>query len=727
MLTSLGASSNQLLALPASLGDLTHLQKLWIDNNNLQALPWTMMSLRNLRELYVHGNQALDIPEKLLGPSWEDVKLGFRSPAKPASLLEYYFRTRTRPTRPLNEAKLILVGRGEVGKTSLVTRLVRGTFNPNERKTEGIQITKWPVMLGGNESVLIHVWDFGGQEIMHATHQFFLTDRSLYLLVLNGREGGEDADVEYWLRSIKSFGGDSPVIIVLNKFLSHPFAINKRGLEEKFPGRIRAVIPTDCESPFGLQDLRDTILREVGALPDLRTPFPESWFEIKERLGIASDNYITFERYQQICSELGEGKPESQENLAEILHRLGIALNYKDDPRLSDTHILNPHWVTNGIYTILNSPHVAKQNGEVSLSDLGRILDPRTYPTKMHEFLLGLMKKFELCFRFPDPRDQSFLVPQLLGKEQPEEVASFSLTQCLNFQYEYPVWPEGLLPRFVVRTHALSKNHPRWRTGVILEFEGNLALVRGDVLEKRVVVSVAGPADSRRRLLAVIRSDFERIHADFPNLEPVTRVPIPDHPPATLSYSDLLVFERNGRQDIEIAVADRLVKVDVRRMLDSIDLPTNRTGTRPVRLFISYSHKDDDLRSELDTHLKLFQREGLIQGWHDRRILPSQEWKKELDEHLQDAEILLLLVSADFLASDYCYEIEMRRAMERHEKGLTRVLPIIVRDCVWHLAPFGQLQALPSDGRAVREWPRPDPAWRNVAEGLQKIVQELRR
>lgn len=109
-----------------------------------------------------------------------------------------------------------------MGKTSLVNRLVLDQFNRDEKKTEGIKTTVWPLELGGKEKVRLNIWDFGGQEIMHATHQFFLTQRSLYLLVLNGREGGEDADAEYWLKLIESFGGGSQVIVVLNKVQEHP-------------------------------------------------------------------------------------------------------------------------------------------------------------------------------------------------------------------------------------------------------------------------------------------------------------------------------------------------------------------------------------------------------------------------------------------------------------------------------------------------------------------------
>jgi internalin A len=130
-----------------------------------------------------------------IGGVCDDVSEGV-APANPKDILDYYFRTST-SLHHLNEAKMVLVGFGAVGKTSLVNRLIYQVFEPNSKKTKGVQITQWPLRLNDSEDIKLHVWDFGGQEIMHSTHQFFLTERSLYLLVLNGRQGHEDADAEY--------------------------------------------------------------------------------------------------------------------------------------------------------------------------------------------------------------------------------------------------------------------------------------------------------------------------------------------------------------------------------------------------------------------------------------------------------------------------------------------------------------------------------------------------
>lgn len=148
--------------------------------------------------------------------------------------------------------------------------------------------------------------------------------------------------------------------------------------------------------------------------------------------------------------------------------------------------------------------------------------------------------------------------------------------------------------------------------------------------------------------------------------------------------------------------------------------------TKDIKVFYSYSHKDERLRDRLETHLALLKRDGVISHWHDRRISAGLEWKNHIHEQLNGAQIILLLISADFLASDYCYDIEMRRAMERHEAGDARVVPIILRPCEWKLAPFARIQALPSDGRAVIHWRDHDSAFSDIARGIRDVVNSLR-
>jgi hypothetical protein len=145
-----------------------------------------------------------------------------------------------------------------------------------------------------------------------------------------------------------------------------------------------------------------------------------------------------------------------------------------------------------------------------------------------------------------------------------------------------------------------------------------------------------------------------------------------------------------------------------------------------LRVFCSYAHEDEDYKIELEKHLSLLKRQGYIQLWHDRDINAGDEWKTKIDLNLESADIILLLVSADFIASDYCYSVEMERALTRHEEAAARVIPIIVRQTDWQTAPFGKLQVLPRDGKPVKTWEDRDEAWTEVAKEIRKIVKRAR-
>jgi hypothetical protein len=144
-------------------------------------------------------------------------------------------------------------------------------------------------------------------------------------------------------------------------------------------------------------------------------------------------------------------------------------------------------------------------------------------------------------------------------------------------------------------------------------------------------------------------------------------------------------------------------------------------------IFMSYSHSDEGLRDELEKHLSGLRRQGVISTWHDRRIGPGEEIHGQISAHLDSAEIVLLLVSADFLASDYCYDIELARAMERHDEGTARVIPVILRPCDWHGAPFGRLKAVPTDGRPVTKHATLDDGFLEVAQAVRQAAESLGR
>jgi tetratricopeptide (TPR) repeat protein len=144
-----------------------------------------------------------------------------------------------------------------------------------------------------------------------------------------------------------------------------------------------------------------------------------------------------------------------------------------------------------------------------------------------------------------------------------------------------------------------------------------------------------------------------------------------------------------------------------------------------LEVFFSYSHKDETLCDELNAHLAALKRQNVIKNWTDRRITPGDEWRNEIEKHLDSADLILLLVSSDFLNSDFCYLIETSRALLRHESGDARVIPVVVRPVDWQDLPIGRLQALPKDSKPVTSWPNRDDAWLNVAQGIRRAIEEM--
>jgi internalin A len=405
---------NKLTTLPPEIGQLTNLQSLDLYNNQLSTLPEVIGQLTNLQSLDLSRNQITEIPESLemlpliktldlrrnrlpispeiLGPSNLD-----RPPGAIEDIFNYLRQLRSGEVRPLNEAKLLLVGQGSVGKTSLIKRLIDNQFNPAQPQTDGLNVRNWSVHVNSKD-VRLNVWDFGGQEIYHATHQFFLTKRSLYILVCNCRTSEEENRLEHWLKLIESFGGESPVIIVGNKCDEQPLDINRKALRDKYPN-IKAILETSCQTADGIDQLHKAIRAEVGQMREVYNLLPLSWFEVKERLETLDRDFISYNEYIGICYQNAISEERNQEQLIDLLHDIGLVLNFREHPLLQNTNVLNPDWVTTGIYTLLSDPDLKTQaKGQLTLADMSRILPAERYPAERHKYLVDLMKEFQLCF-----------------------------------------------------------------------------------------------------------------------------------------------------------------------------------------------------------------------------------------------------------------------------------------------------------------------------------------
>lgn len=587
-LKSLVINNNRLISLPNEIGKLLYLRRLFISNsasektspnrNKLNNLPSEILYLKHLKELDLRDND-LGIPLEILSRTKE-----------PQLILNYFAQLLQEIQKPLAETKLLVVGQGSVGKTSVIKQITEGFFDIRQLKTEGISINHWQVnnLFKSNNlqpKIKLNLWDFGGQEIMHATHQFFLTKRSLYLLVLDSRITQEENRVEYWLKIIQSFGGASPVIIVGNKIDQHPLDIDRTGLQKKYPN-IVGILETSAATGLGIEELKTAITEQVNSLPHVRDLLPETWFTVKTKLGKMAHefNFITHDKYLELCAENEVSDETSQRTLISFLHDLGIVLHFQDDRRLEELGILNPQWVTNGVYKILNSHTLFQNKGVLTVSMLDDILNLPEYPRGKRLFIVDMMKKFELCYDIEV--DKIFLVPDLLPKDEP---ADLKFNGVPAFEYAYPVLPSSVITRFIVRMNQKIENHFVWRTGVVLKIGENTALVKADIEDRKITIAIDGVEYSRRDALSAIRYQLDEIHWSIKGLDTQKRVPIPNVPNAeSLKYEYLLMLEREGQETHLVQDGNRLVKVNVREILSAIESESQRheAGGNVTNIFV---------------------------------------------------------------------------------------------------------------------------------------------
>ncbi len=553
---------------------LTQLRSLSIEANQISELPREILELGveiESRQYYDLLPQFINVAQNpLQSPPLEIIEQGHAA-------IVTWFDELDKAQRPLHEVKVILVGDGGTGKTSLRKRLMGEDADPNESQTHGIKIHNWPARCG-KQDILVHFWDFGGQEIMRATHQFFLSHRSLYILVLNARENTE-RDVEDWLKNIESFGGNSPILLVLNKMDQNPgFDVNRSFLTKKYKG-IRDFFKISClkKRGSGLPQLTKSLKQELGKVEMARSMWPSTWFNVKQRLEAMNADYIGYDEFEDICRDERISEEDNQKILIRYLHDLGIAIHF-EDIRLFDTQVLNPRWATQAAYRILNAKQLADGHGLLPLNLLGRILRKTDkthyhYPRVKHPFIIELMKKFKLCYDVPQ---NAVLIPDLLEVKEP--AFDFPNDNVLRFQFEYDFLPRSVVPSFIVSEHNDIDGELRWRTGVVLrDRESNTrALIRADVRDRKISITVAG--DRRREYFAIIRHTFQNIHDSFNKLDVWQKVPLPDQPAYTVDYQDLLFHEEKGRETI--LVGGLRQEYPVRQLLDGIESAEERERQR---------------------------------------------------------------------------------------------------------------------------------------------------
>ena len=296
--------------------------------------------------------------------------------------------------------------------------------------------------------------------------------------------------------------------------------------------------------------------------------WPREWIAIKRRLKGMQADYLPVEQYLGICAEEKLDDEDLQQSLLDILHVLGTVIRFP-----GDTQVLNPRWVTQGVYALLTSEHLVESQGQFNVKDVGKILAglpeaKKHYPPHTHERVIRVMRHFELCFEFTD-RPGHYLIPRHLHDNEP--AIPWDDSDAFKFQYHYVTLPDSVISRFIVRMNRYISGRHYWKNGVFLESangEKNLAKIKADLVDRKIFISVVGKEQTRRAFLAVIRSALDEINSNF-KIEINQMIPMPNFPQVLVSYQDLLAYEESNES--EIFIPELRKKFLVRELLDGVE------------------------------------------------------------------------------------------------------------------------------------------------------------
>lgn len=561
--------------------ELKYLKKLRVNNNQIKNIPFTFFNkFKNYNitnepfsdtYLELHGNPIQSPPLEILEQGREET-------------LAWYEANKVK----LNEIKVILIGDPKAGKTSLLRKLKDNSFTESEVQTDGINIESlaFEKLETFKEQKALHkltghFWDFGGQEIMNATHQFFLTKRCVYVLVLDARKDTSVSEqIRKWVNKIKTTGGNSSIIIVSNKIdINTGFGFeNEYDLQREFP-QIKSFIKTSSKDDTGIEELKDKLAELIPQSELFNTEIDERWIPIKEQLQEETklNDKLNEARFIEICQQHGLTKKSERQSAIRFLNDLGIVLHF-EDINLAEYYVLDPYWITYGIYQIVTSKFAGDQKGKIAIDKLDFIINEEedketsyqpsnykkiTYSNNERRFLIDILQQFKLSFTLRDKCH--FILPDLLDTQEPEKL-TIPIRESENkiqFVYEYAYLPKAIMPYIMVEMHEIMTAN--WRTGCILQNAVCKALIT--TYDNRLRIIVSGKKIQKREFMSVIRYVIDAFNKKLSN-PPEMLIPLPDDL-GFVYYDELLEREHHRQLYYEIFRPKR-EKFIISQLLDGI-------------------------------------------------------------------------------------------------------------------------------------------------------------
>jgi len=652
--------------------------------------------------IYLSGNPIISPPIEIITQGQEAIKYYLNAMKSHESKVEMF-----------NEVKVMVLGHAGVGKTSLVGLLFKGEndIRNSERSTLGIEINTTEFHYG-DFSVKANVWDFGGQQIFHSTYQPFLTPQTLYILVIDSRQ---DDNIEHWINAIITEAGLVPIIIVINKIdQGHILSIDERGIRAYYPN-IVAFNRVSCTTKEGLPELYEEIKSNLLNSTSPARLIPSSWLTVKKRLEGLNLDYIEYSQFQNICYEFAIVDYDAQNSLSMFLHYQGFINHYRNLPLFS-TLILNPRWIANAASVIIYSRLAMDNNGYIHLKEIVSLFTPLSdkYPEKKLKFIVDLMIEFEMLF---EVSENTFVIPQMLPIQAPE--IDFPKNESLNFFFSYYFLPSNLFSRILVRVQKFIHADYIWRNGIILTKETSRAILSVDSFAKKISIQCVG--DQKKELLYILRDMITKINQSYREIKVSEFVSIDVEAGEIELDFNKLRSQGQKIQDIEPVNDEKTVEAGT--VINAFE-PTNKNQLSPIRIYISYAPKDDSFREELIGHLSPLVRKNEAVIWEKSQIIPGQIWESETMLKLREADLVLCLISSDFIKSEFCYSTELEEALQSHLRKEKVVIPILIRKCYWEYLPIAEIKGIPEP--PVSSQTNVDEAWVEVVAGVHRSLNQIR-
>lgn len=602
----LGLNNNHINNI-APLAGLKQLVSLDLENNQLNELPDWITKFKivwngknngfHFRDVvYLTGNPLSDPPAEIVKQGTEAVR-------------RYFDRKKKENFSAIHEAKLILVGDGAAGKTSLQKRLADPTASLPEEdtRTRGIQICNWEF----KPNYIAHIWDFGGQDVYYPVHRFFLTENAVFVLLASTRN--EQHNFDYWIPTLYQFGGYSPIIIGQTCHDGNRVAWNDLGSyagDSRF-NIIRAtkdLLYYELNLPSrnkGLADIKKEIVHQLGKLPHCNKDIPTSWITIRETLKKEGETKpcIDYDRFTEICNEVVPGsftEPADYTDCASFLHNIGAILWYSQNSTLKNWIILRPEWGMQAVYRIIDDDRIQRQRGQITAEDFNRLWKDKMYLNK-HLILKQMLNVFRVAFPKRHKTEEYIIPARLLSMPQEKR---WKYEDGLWLEYEYPFMPRGILNQLsaeLSRYIVLNADGEEevWNNAVNLTAAESTGQVTELFYQKKIIIRTRGK--DARGLAMVIMDALNTITNSYKGVTPEINVPCTCHEcrqgehRTLFKYNDLQRWSAKGREDIQCNESGEKIRIDDllhnAGFLQPVD-PGRSYGLQPllqIRIFLASS------------------------------------------------------------------------------------------------------------------------------------------